>query len=127
MSPITAEWVAKAEADWVTSNRELRARRAPNYDAACFHAQQAAEKHLKALLQDRGVDFAKTHDLEELLGQVLAMQPLWSDLGPDMATLTQYAVRYRYPGDNATREEARLAVKIAQTVRTRVMAVLGLS
>jgi HEPN domain-containing protein len=46
MKPLTREWVAKAEGDRVTARRELRARRRPNYDAACFHAQQCAEKYL---------------------------------------------------------------------------------
>ena len=40
MKPITLEWVAKAEGDWNTAQREYRARQRPNYDAACFHAQQ---------------------------------------------------------------------------------------
>ena len=50
MNELTVEWIAKAEGDWTTTGRELRARRSPNYDAACFHAQQAAEKYLKVPL-----------------------------------------------------------------------------
>jgi HEPN domain-containing protein len=52
MNPLTIEWVEKAEADLLTSRREYRARKSPNYDAVCFHAQQAAEKYLKAVLQE---------------------------------------------------------------------------
>jgi HEPN domain-containing protein len=55
MNELTAEWVAKAEGDWTTAGRELRARRNPNYDAACFHAQQTAEKYPKAFLQEHAV------------------------------------------------------------------------
>ena len=40
MQPLTTEWVQKAEGDLTTAQRELRARLNPNYDAACFHAQQ---------------------------------------------------------------------------------------
>ena len=40
MKPLTCEWVVKAEGDLATASRELRARKAPNYDAACFHSQQ---------------------------------------------------------------------------------------
>lgn len=36
MKPLTQEWFDKAEGDWVTAGRELRARKDPNYDAACF-------------------------------------------------------------------------------------------
>ena len=42
MNPLTLEWVDKAEGDYLTANREYRARKAPNYDAVCFHAQQTA-------------------------------------------------------------------------------------
>jgi len=51
MNPLTLEWVDKAEGDLITARREYRARKSPNYDAVCFHAQQAAEKYLKAYLQ----------------------------------------------------------------------------
>ena len=49
MQPATSEWIAKAEGDFTTALREHRARKSPNYDAACFHAQQCAEKHLPLL------------------------------------------------------------------------------
>jgi len=37
MNELTREWIEKAEGDWRTSARELRARRHPNYDAVCFY------------------------------------------------------------------------------------------
>ena len=46
MKTLTREWVKKAEGDFNTLLREVRARKAPNYDAACFHAQQCVEKYL---------------------------------------------------------------------------------
>ena len=67
MQPLTTEWINKAEGDLVTARRELRARTAPNYDTACFHAQQCAEKYLKALLQEAETPFGKTHNLSLLL------------------------------------------------------------
>jgi HEPN domain-containing protein len=42
MKPLTAEWVEKAEGDARTARREFRARKEPDFDAACFHAQQLA-------------------------------------------------------------------------------------
>mgnify|MGYP001806146018 FL=1 len=50
MNPLTVEWVDKAEGDFTTALRELRGRKSPNYDAACFHAQPCVEKYLKARL-----------------------------------------------------------------------------
>lgn len=46
---------------------EYRARKAPNYDAVCFHSQQCVEKYLKALLQEYNIAFGKIHDLPVLL------------------------------------------------------------
>ncbi len=40
MKKIYQEWIEKAEGDFNSANREIRARKNPNYDAACFHAQQ---------------------------------------------------------------------------------------
>jgi len=48
MNPSAQEWINKAEGDWATANRENQVRKNPNYDAVCFHAQQCAEKYLKA-------------------------------------------------------------------------------
>lgn len=50
MKPVTTEWIAKAEADYATMLRESRVEENPNWDAVCFHAQQSAEKYLKAKL-----------------------------------------------------------------------------
>ena len=38
--------------DFKSAGREMRARKDPNYDAACFFVQQCVEKHLKARLQE---------------------------------------------------------------------------
>ena len=39
--------------------RELPARKSPNYDDACFHAQQCIEKYFKGILQSWRVTFAE--------------------------------------------------------------------
>ena len=61
MNPLTREWIEKAEGDFHTAGRELRARKNPNYEAACFHAQQCAEKYLKAILQEQSITLGRTH------------------------------------------------------------------
>ena len=63
MKPATVEWVSKAEGDFATAGREIKARKMPNYDAVCFHAQQCAEKYLKAILQENDVPIPKIHFL----------------------------------------------------------------
>lgn len=126
MNDLTAEWIAKAEGDLTTAGRELRARRSPNYDAACFHAQQAAEKYLKAFLQERDESFPKTHNLIELLELCLPLDPLFELQRDLLVRLDRYAVRYRYPGESAERIEARAALDSARVVRGFVRERLGL-
>lgn len=75
MKPITREWIDKAEADWNSAGRLARARKHPDYDGACFHAQQSAEKYLKARLVEAGINFSKTHNLIALLTMSLAVEP----------------------------------------------------
>jgi len=127
MDELTAEWTEKAEGDYATAGRELRARRRPNYDAACFHAQQTAEKYLKALLQERGVAFPKTHSLIELLELCLPLDASFEFHRNLFVRLDGYAVRYRYPGESADKAEAQLAFQTITTLRGFVREKLGLS
>jgi HEPN domain-containing protein len=55
-------WVTRAEEDFALARAALR-RKQPLASGACFHAQQCAEKYMKALLISKGADFPKTHDL----------------------------------------------------------------
>jgi HEPN domain-containing protein len=106
MKPLTNEWIDKAEGDFATMERESRARKAPNYDAVCFHAQQCAEKYLKARLCEAGASVDKIHDLTALLNQVLLYEPLWEAHRRTLAYLAEFAVNVRYPGDKSTKEDA---------------------
>ena len=126
MLPITQEWVDKAEGDWGSAGRDYRARKAPNYDGACYHAQQCAEKYLKARLQEALIIFPRTHDLEALLDLILPTEPNWQDLRPTCQRLTSYAVVYRYPGRTATRAEAGQAISLCRFVREAARRSLGL-
>jgi HEPN domain-containing protein len=127
MNELTAEWVHKAEGDYATAGRELRARIRPNYDAACFHAQQTTEKYLKAFLQEQGAPFPKTHSLIELLELCVSLDASFEAQRNPLVRLDRYAVRYRYPGEAADKDEARLAFRAATTVRAFVRGMLGIS
>ncbi|MFQ6098037.1 MAG: HEPN domain-containing protein, partial [Armatimonadota bacterium] len=56
------QWVAKA-ASHLGVARHLLSDGSPYVEVICFHAQQAAEKYLKAFLVERQIEFPKTHDL----------------------------------------------------------------
>jgi len=97
MNPVTQEWVAKVEADFHVAMRESRARRHRSFDAVCFHAQQCAEKYLKARLQEAGIAFPRTHSLPMLLNLTCTVEPLWSALQPPAGRLSAYAVASAIP------------------------------
>lgn len=66
-----------------------------------FHAQQAAEKLLKAVLNIRRVSYRRTHELSELIDLLKkAGVELPQDL-QDLPRLSPFAVQFRYddPGD----------------------------
>jgi len=126
MKALTLEWIKKAEGDFNSCLREVRARSHPNHDSACFHAQQCVEKYLKARLQEAGLAFPKTHDLLELLKQILAAEPGWMTLNPALNQLVNYAVVFRYPGISASKADARKALTACRTVRRTVRRSLGL-
>ncbi len=121
MKPLTEEWLHKAEGDYATAQRELRARRLPNYDAACFHAQQCIEKYLKAVLQEHDVAIGKTHNLVHLLDKVLPFYPQVEKLRAHLQELNAYAIGYRYPGDSADREIARRAIAACRNARQTLL------
>lgn len=126
MKPHAREWIAKAEADFLSAQREYRARSYPNYDAACFFSQQCIEKYLKARLAEAGQPIPRTHDRAALLDVVLPLEPLWEVSRPFLETLTSYAVLFRYPGDTATRTLAKTAIADARRVRAMIRATLRL-
>ena len=126
MNPAVAEWVSKAEGDYLTAGRELRAHKSTNYDAVCFHAQQCAEKYLKAVLQENDKRIPKIHYLLELLALILKFDGSYEFLKADLEVLEDYAVRFRYPGDLAEKDEAQSAFAAAGTVRKFIRQKLGL-
>jgi HEPN domain-containing protein len=126
MNPLTREWVEKAEGDFTIAGRELRARKAPIYDAVCFHAQQCAEKYIKAILQEHDQRIPKTHHFAELLPLILKLDPAFELLRANLDILEDYGVDFRYPGASATKEDAKSAYRAAHDVRLFSRQRLGL-
>ena len=126
MNPLVDEWVAKAEGDFNTAQRELQVADVPNYDAVCFHAQQCVEKYLKAKLVNAGIEFEKTHDLGIILDMLVPHEPSWEELREDMDSLAGLAVEVRYPGYCAEAQDAAEALEIALRVRRIVRQGFGL-
>lgn len=126
MNPLTLEWVDKAEGDLLTGRREYRARIAPNYDAVCFHTQQAAEKYLKAVLQESGMPIPRIHSLAELLASISWSDASFLSIHADAIILEGYSVQFRYPGLSADKAEAKAALSAAERICSFVRIKLGL-
>ena len=126
MKPAVAEWISKAEGDFVTAGREVRVRKSPNYDAVCFHCQQCAEKYLKAILQENNTPIPKIHFLLELLALILKFDGSYEFLKVDLEILEDYSVRYRYPGVSAEKDDAQATFAAVERVRKFAGQKLGL-
>jgi HEPN domain-containing protein len=125
MTPMTREWLRKADADLRTARRLIGLRPA-DHDVVCFHCQQAAEKYLKGLLHEGGSVVPRTHDLIQLPALLVPRHPTLGPFRRILSRLTRYAVDYRYPGARPDRRKARAALAAAERIRSEVRRRLGL-
>lgn len=109
------EWLRHARSD-------LALARSPATDdvlleSLCFHAQQAVEKSIKAVLVNAGIPFPKVHSIERLIDLLPDMVPRTADLIA-ASQLTGYATVFRYPGavEPITEEQYQEAVRLAKAV-----------
>ena len=124
MNETVREWIVKAEADYATAGRELRASENANLDAVCFHAQQCVEKLMKGLLIHLRVVPPKTHDLVHLDSLLAQAGVGWSWPVDELRFLTRASVDFRYPGESADLQEAQRAVDIAARMRDKLRSLL---
>lgn len=64
-------------------------------EMAAFHAQQAAEKALKAVLVHHQVDFPRTHDIQQLLKLIESVGVQAPPEVGEADLLSPYAVSFR--------------------------------
>jgi HEPN domain-containing protein len=113
---LVAEWMRRARSDMAVANLIEDERIEP--EILAFHAQQAAEKALKALLVLRQVEFPRAHPIGPLLELCRMAGFVETEDLADAVTLTRYAVTTRYPGAEGpvSRQEAREAAELAARV-----------
>jgi HEPN domain-containing protein len=114
-------WIDKAEGDFETAGRELGVSARPNYDAVCYHCQQCIEKLLKGALICFGVDPPYVHDIAYLTKLLRAAGIAFKADERDLRLLSQSAVVFRYPGENATAEDAMEVVAICERLRQALL------
>lgn len=116
-------WIKKADHDLLNIRNNLVAEREP-WDTVCYHAQQAAEKTLKAFLVRHGKDAPHTHDMVVLLTECVELTPGLIELEEDCRNLTYFAVSSRYPDDlyEPGESDGRAMVAAAERIRERLLA-----
>ncbi|TME24838.1 MAG: HEPN domain-containing protein, partial [Chloroflexi bacterium] len=88
------DWLLRAERDLEAARRLLEPE-PPLSDVAVYHAQQAAEKALKAFLTSHRRPVRKTHDLVALLAECIALDQRFSQFLGAAQTLGPYATQFR--------------------------------
>ncbi|MSS73407.1 MAG: HEPN domain-containing protein [Candidatus Latescibacteria bacterium] len=113
----TRGWFLKAKEDLRGAEIDLAAV-PPLLGDILFHCQQAVEKALKAFLTWHDHPFRKTHDLVEIGSNCMEFDSTLEPLLRRAAPLTEYAWKFRYPGDASapTQTEAEESFKLAGEV-----------
>jgi len=119
----TRAWLHKVRVDLRGADVELNAE-PPVVEHVVFHAQQAAEKAMKAFLTWHDRPFRRTHDLGELGRACLVIDPSLLEVCRRAEALTVFAWVFRYPGDTSgpSREEAADALRVAREVFDAILA-----
>lgn len=118
----TREWLAKAALDLRAAEHEFTAEPPLTADIV-FHCQQLAEKSMKAFLAWHDEPFRKTHNLIEVGEQCATIDPTLGELIRGAAGLTEYAWRFRYPGEleEPSVGEAQEALLLARRVSEGIL------
>jgi HEPN domain-containing protein/predicted nucleotidyltransferase len=96
------------------------------WDGVCFHAQQAAEKYLKAMLVRRMIRPPRTHDLTKLYAAVCVAGYEFPNVLAECGLLEPYAVDVRYP-ELVTIPDDVTGRKVVDAARRIVAAASGAS
>jgi len=120
------QWLSFGDEDLRLARHALTLSSGCPYRLLAYHAQQCAEKHLKALLVFRGIDFPYTHNISRLL-ELCDQGDGWAEPLREAEELTPFATAVRYPGpeEAVTRSEAMRSIEIASRVREAVRGLLA--
>jgi HEPN domain-containing protein len=111
------EWLLYADEDLRLARHAFKLKSAIPYKLIAYHAQQCAEKCLKAYLVFNDIDFPFTHNISALL-ELCSPAADWAVDLEDAKILSVYAITARYPGTyKVTKRDAVEAVEIAACVR----------
>ena len=120
------KWINYAEEDLRLAKHSLTMESGCPFRLTAYHAQQCAEKYLKAFLVFHQIDFPYTHSITRLLeigAGILSINEF-----KEAEMLTSYAIATRYPGvdEEVTKEEALAAIKASEFVKEKITTLLNL-
>lgn len=125
MKEVVKGWVKKAEEDYKAAKILLSASEFPP-SVVGFHAQQCAEKYLKAFLASHRRKFPRIHDLVKLNSSCVEIDSDFENIDDSLHALNPFSVNFRYPGVEVNAGEAREAMEHAKRVRDVIRRKLGL-
>lgn len=109
------EWFGKGRIDIEEAEFLLKHGRA--LEVISFHIQQSIEKYLKGYLIYKGWELEKTHDLRELLSEVIKKDKTFERFIPPVRKISRYYIESRYPFSykvDYTREEMEESLQQAK-------------
>jgi HEPN domain-containing protein len=98
---LAKEWLRYAKSDLNTAKHMFNDVHPRETEISCYHAQQCAEKSLKAYLIANETDPPYIHDLVELVRLCTANEANFSTIQPYCVSLNPYGVQVRYPNELA--------------------------
>ena len=109
------DWLKHAQSDYRLA-RVAKGRHGILPEQVCFHAQQAVEKAIKAILASKRIVFPLVHDVEELLELTRQGGISVPTSVAEAGSLTPFAVQARYPGydEEINSEEVEEAIRLAE-------------
>lgn len=115
-------WILESQEDLRVARVLLQNR---HYAAACFHAQQAAEKALRGVLYGMGERTVPVHSVHALLERLAPSWPEARAFAEQGGLLDQFYTATRYPNDVPSpalphrlysRRQARVACQAAEAI-----------
>jgi len=115
--PLHRQWLDRARSNLERARMDKFSRHIL-YEDICFDCQQSVEKALKALMVSKNIQFEWTHQIGVLIKTLEDNQIEVPDNIKKSASLSVYAVRTRYPGDEepVTKDEFQEALTLADNV-----------
>jgi len=121
------KWITYAEEDLQLAKHSLTLESSCPFRLTAYHAQQCAEKYLKAFLVFQQIDFPYTHSITRLLE--ICSQVINTNELTEAEMLSPFAITTRYPveDEEVTKEEALQAIRIADLVKEKITLQLKLT